>query len=201
MGVLAPNGTGLKAFWQSLIAGESGIGPITLFDASGFKSRIAGEVKNFNPDDYIGASEKPRRLSRGTQLAFAATQFALRDSRIDLSPVKYQQRSVTDSLWGRDQRNGRFTNRIRFFAGSRPGFDKTVCSRIVHLKPPRASSAEGWVWQRRHRQYRQPVRRALMRSRQPPRQFERAEKQSRDRRRCRCSDHPARDREFCGSGT
>jgi len=84
MGVLAPNGIGLKAFWQSLIAGESGIGPITLFDASGFKSRIAGEVKNFNPDDYIGASEKPRRLSRGTQLAFAATQFALRDSRIDL---------------------------------------------------------------------------------------------------------------------
>ena len=53
MGVLAPNGTGLKAFWQSLIAGESGIGPITLFDASGFKSRIAGEVKNFNPDDYF----------------------------------------------------------------------------------------------------------------------------------------------------
>ena len=84
MGVLAPNGIGLKAFWQSLVAGESGIGPITLFDASGFKSRIAGEVKNFNPDDYIGASEKPRRLSRGTQLAFAATQFALRDSRIDL---------------------------------------------------------------------------------------------------------------------
>ena len=45
MGVLAPNGIGLKAFWQSLVAGESGIGPITLFDASGFKSRIAGEVK------------------------------------------------------------------------------------------------------------------------------------------------------------
>ena len=60
MGVLAPNGIGLKAFWQSLVAGESGIGLITLFDASGFKSRIAGEVKNFNPDDYIGASEKPR---------------------------------------------------------------------------------------------------------------------------------------------
>jgi 3-oxoacyl-[acyl-carrier-protein] synthase II len=85
MGVLAPNGTGLKAFWRSLVAGESGIGPITLFDATGFKSRIAGEVKNFDPDDYISASEKPRRLSRGTQLAFAATQFALRDSRIDLA--------------------------------------------------------------------------------------------------------------------
>lgn len=85
MGVLAPNGTGLKAFWQSLLAGESGIGPITLFDPTGFKSRIAGEVKNFDPLDYIEAKEKPRRLSRATQLAYAATQFALKDSRIDLS--------------------------------------------------------------------------------------------------------------------
>lgn len=87
MGVLAPNGTGLKAFWKSLVEGESGVGPITLFDASGFKSRIAGEVKNFDPCEYISASQKPRRLSRGTQLAFAATQLALRNSRIDLSQL------------------------------------------------------------------------------------------------------------------
>ncbi len=85
MGVLAPNGTGLKAFWNSLVAGESGIGPITLFDTTGFKSRIAGEVKNFDPCDHIDAKEKPRRLSRGTQLAFAATQYALQDSGIDLA--------------------------------------------------------------------------------------------------------------------
>ena len=84
MGVLAPNGTGLKAFWRSLVAGESGIGPISLFDARGFKSRIAGEVKNFDPLDYIDPAQKPHRLSRGAQLAYAATQFALRDSRIDL---------------------------------------------------------------------------------------------------------------------
>jgi 3-oxoacyl-[acyl-carrier-protein] synthase II len=80
MGVLAPNGTGLKAFWQSLMAGESGIGPITLFDASGFKSRIAGEVKNFNPDDYFEQHMKPRRMARHTQLAFAATKLALNDA-------------------------------------------------------------------------------------------------------------------------
>ena len=49
MGVLAPNGIGLDAFWESLLAGRSGIGPITLFDASEFKSRIAGEVKDFDP--------------------------------------------------------------------------------------------------------------------------------------------------------
>jgi 3-oxoacyl-(acyl-carrier-protein) synthase len=132
MGVLAPNGIGLKAFWQSLIAGESGIGPITLFDASGFKSRIAGEVKNFNPDDYIG------RLGKTTQ-AFARHATCIRGNTIrsarfenrSVTPFKYRKRTVTDSLGGRDQRNGRFTDRIRFFAGSRPGFDQTVCSRIV----------------------------------------------------------------------
>jgi len=84
MGVLAPNGIGLKAFWDSLVKGLSGIAPITLFDASGFESRIAGEVKGFNPLDYIDTKEKPRRLARGTQLAFAATRHALADAKLDL---------------------------------------------------------------------------------------------------------------------
>ena len=47
MGILAPNGIGLDAFWSSLVAGRSGVGPITHFDASAFRSRIAGEVKGF----------------------------------------------------------------------------------------------------------------------------------------------------------
>lgn len=88
MGVLAPNGTGLDSFWNSLLAGRSGIGPITLFDATGYRSRIAGEVKGFNPLDYIDAKEKPRRLARGTQLAFAATRRALEDARLDLAEVR-----------------------------------------------------------------------------------------------------------------
>ena len=83
MGVLAPNGVGLAEFWDSLVQGRSGIGPITLFDARGYRSRIAGEVKDFNPLDYIDPREKPRRLARGTQLAYAATDCALRDARLD----------------------------------------------------------------------------------------------------------------------
>lgn len=85
MGVLAPNGTGLKAFWRSLVAGESGIGPITLFDASGFKSRIAGEVKGFDPLDYMPADWKPKRMARHTQLAYAAAKMALKDANYDAS--------------------------------------------------------------------------------------------------------------------
>ena len=88
MGVLAPNGTGLKAFWDSLLGARSGIGPITLFDPTGYKSRIAGEVKGFDPLDYIDAELKPKRLARHTQLAYAATVMALKDAGLDLNNLE-----------------------------------------------------------------------------------------------------------------
>ena len=85
MGILAPNGIGVEPFWKSILAGQSGIGPITLFDSNGFKSRIAGEVKNFEPEDYIEPDLKPKRMARHTQLAYAATMMALRDAGLDPS--------------------------------------------------------------------------------------------------------------------
>jgi 3-oxoacyl-[acyl-carrier-protein] synthase II len=88
MGILAPNGIGLEAFWESLLAGRSGIGPITLFDATGFKSQIAGEVRDFNPFDYIESELKPKRWARHTQLAYAATMMALRDAGLDSDNLK-----------------------------------------------------------------------------------------------------------------
>src|SRR5256714_4267138 len=85
MGILAPNGIGLDAFWDSLVAGRSGVGPITHFDASAFKSRIAGEVKGFEPLDYIDAKFKPKRMARHTQFAFAAMKMALADADFEPS--------------------------------------------------------------------------------------------------------------------
>jgi 3-oxoacyl-[acyl-carrier-protein] synthase II len=87
MGVLAPNGIGLDTFWRTLLRGESGVGPITLFDPTGFKSRIAGEVKGFQPADYIDAKYKPRRMARHTQLAFAAMKMALSDASVDVASL------------------------------------------------------------------------------------------------------------------
>lgn len=87
MGVLAPNGVGLEEYWTSLLKCRSGVGPITLFDASKFESRIAGEVKGFDPRDYMSADLKPRRMARHTQLAYAATMLALRDAGIDPAQV------------------------------------------------------------------------------------------------------------------
>lgn len=85
MGIIAPNGIGLDAFWSSLIAGRSGIGTITRFDPTSFKSRIAGEVKDFEPLDYIDAKFKPKRMARHTQFAFAAMKMAMADANFEPS--------------------------------------------------------------------------------------------------------------------
>ena len=83
IGVLAANGTGKDAFWQSLCDGQSGIGPITLFDASDLKCQIAGEVKGFDPDEHIDPALKPRRMGRFTQLGITAARMAIADSKLD----------------------------------------------------------------------------------------------------------------------
>jgi len=93
LGVLAANGIGKEEFWRTLIAGESGIGPITLFDASEFKSRIAGEIKNFHGDDLMDGRIKARRLSRNVKIGVAAAEMAIKDAGLnkkilkDASPV------------------------------------------------------------------------------------------------------------------
>ncbi len=85
MGVIAPNGIGLDAFWDSVLHCRSGIGPITLFDASRFKTQIAGEIKGFDPADYIEPELKPKRMARHTQLAYAATMMALKDAGLEIN--------------------------------------------------------------------------------------------------------------------
>jgi 3-oxoacyl-[acyl-carrier-protein] synthase II len=89
MGVLAPNGIGLAEFWDSILAGRSGIAPITFFDASDLKSRIAGEIKGFDPQNYIEPELKPKRMARHTQLAYAATMMALQDAGLDISDADF----------------------------------------------------------------------------------------------------------------
>jgi 3-oxoacyl-[acyl-carrier-protein] synthase II len=87
LGVVAPNGNSVETFWSTMLAGQSGIAPITLFDASKHPCQIAGEVKSFDLSAYIDSTQlKIKRLSRQTQLALAASIMALRDAGID--PVK-----------------------------------------------------------------------------------------------------------------
>ena len=83
LGVVACNGIGLKDFWQANIEGRSGIGKITCFDADAFDTRIAGEVKGFDPCQYMPA-EVAKKVDRFVHFGLACTQMAIADSSLIL---------------------------------------------------------------------------------------------------------------------
>lgn len=82
IGIVAPNGVGKEQFWDAVINGKSGIGPITRFDASGLPCNAAGEVRDLDPRIFI-TRVKAFRLSRFTQLAVAAAHLAVDDAKLD----------------------------------------------------------------------------------------------------------------------
>jgi 3-oxoacyl-[acyl-carrier-protein] synthase II len=76
LGVMSPLGESVASFWDGLVSGRSGVGPMTLCDPTDFPCRVAGQVVDFDPDNYIDRRES-RRMARFSQLAIAATQEAL----------------------------------------------------------------------------------------------------------------------------
>jgi len=84
MGVIAPNGIGIDNFWDSLVHGRSGIKKITHFDPSSFPSQIAGEVRDFDPLDFMNPKSS-RRMDRFSQFAVACARMALDDTKINLT--------------------------------------------------------------------------------------------------------------------
>lgn len=85
LGVISPLGNDIASFWQAIKDGESGIGELTTFDAGSFDSRIAGEVKIFEPSLYGISLKDTKRMDRFVQFAVASTKQALLDSGIDLA--------------------------------------------------------------------------------------------------------------------
>ena len=79
IGPVTPIGTGVGDFWAAMVAGRSGAGPITRFDATDFKSKVAAEIHGFEITDYLPA-KNARRLDRFSQLAYAAATLALADA-------------------------------------------------------------------------------------------------------------------------
>lgn len=84
IGAITPVGNTVDEYWNSLKEGKHGFGPITQFDASAYKCKLVGEVKNFVAKDYID-SKSARRMARFTQFAVKATQEAMADSGLDMS--------------------------------------------------------------------------------------------------------------------
>lgn len=85
VGLVSPLGIGTETNWKALCAGRSGIGPITRFDASHFSARIAGEVKGFDPLQFIDKKDV-KKMDVFIQLAIAASQFAVADAALTVTP-------------------------------------------------------------------------------------------------------------------
>jgi 3-oxoacyl-[acyl-carrier-protein] synthase II len=85
LGAVTPIGNTAPAFWQALLAGRSGIGPITRFDPSRISTRIAGEIKNFKPEPFMDPKDA-RRADLFVQYAAAAAQEAIQDAGLDKTP-------------------------------------------------------------------------------------------------------------------
>src|ERR1700733_3633191 len=84
LGALTPVGLDAPSTWKALVAGQSGIGPITHFDASGLATRIAGEVTGFDPVEALGA-KRAHRSARFSQLAIVAAREAVADAGLDVA--------------------------------------------------------------------------------------------------------------------
>ena len=93
MGMISPVGNSIDDSWDNLIKGNSGIDIIKSFDPSGLETKIAGEIKDFNPIDLIGKKES-RRMDRFSQLALVAAQEALNSARLNIDETNEHRVSV-----------------------------------------------------------------------------------------------------------
>ncbi len=84
IGAITPIGIGKDAFWQGLLAGKSGITKTTRFDASEYTAQVAGEVKDFEPNDFIDKKEA-KRMDRNAQFAVAASKLAIEDAKLEIT--------------------------------------------------------------------------------------------------------------------
>ncbi len=151
LGAVSPLGTSVSQTWENAIAGKSGIGPITRFDASPFASRIAGEIKNFDPLQYV--DKKVRRYDPFAIYALAA-QMAMEDASLTIGPdiaerigimigsgmggaLTIEKESGTSQLWSPQNitvcHSGHYSKsgfRACFHAFRRQGPHQLFCNRL-----------------------------------------------------------------------
>lgn len=93
LGAITPIGNSVESFWNAVKEGKNGIDKITFFDTTDFKVKVAAEVKDFKPEDYLGKKEA-KRQDRYTQLALVASKECIKDSNIDLEKVDRERFGV-----------------------------------------------------------------------------------------------------------
>ncbi|HEU4471245.1 MAG TPA: beta-ketoacyl-ACP synthase II [Flavisolibacter sp.] len=115
LGVITPLGNSVDMFWQNIIAGKSGVGPITRFDASKFKTRFACEVKDFDPLQWVEKKEL-KKYDLFTLYAIAASDEAIRDAGLDLAGMSREQRNEIGVIWASGNGGiGTFEEQLRDF--------------------------------------------------------------------------------------
>ena len=93
LGLIIPTGVGVKNAWKNICEGKSGIGPLTRFDVTAFDTKIAGEVKGFNSEHYLDKKDV-RRMDLFVQFAIGATQEAMEDAQLKITPENSEQIGV-----------------------------------------------------------------------------------------------------------
>ncbi len=130
MGALTPIGNNVSTFWDSLIAGKSGAGRITKFDASLFRTQIAAELKGFDPAGYLDKAEI-KRTDPFTQYALAAAAEALKDSGLDIAATDPYDIGV---IWGTGQGGMlTFEEQVREYTenGFKPRFSPFFVPKLI----------------------------------------------------------------------
>lgn len=96
LGVVSPLGNDVETFWKNIVAGKSGVSPITSFHTTNFKTKFAAEVKNFNPSNYFEKSEV-RKYDAFTQYAVSAAEEAINNANLDFNSLNRNKIGV---IWG-----------------------------------------------------------------------------------------------------
>src|SRR6266508_812205 len=120
LGLISPLGGDVESSWAALRQGKSGIGPITRFDPTGLETTIAGEVRDFDPLDYMDRKEI-RRSDRFVHFAVAAAGQALKSARLEITPELAPRIGVA-------------------FGSGIGGVETLVDQVLVHQKDPRRVS-------------------------------------------------------------
>jgi 3-oxoacyl-[acyl-carrier-protein] synthase II len=133
LGAITPLGNTVEEFWTNIVAGRSGAGPITKFDASRFKTQFACEVKGFNAEDHIEKKEL-KKYDLFTQYGIAATDQAIKDAGIDFTAWTAEQRNEVGVIWASGNGGiGTFEDQLReFHAGDgTPRFNPYFIPKMI----------------------------------------------------------------------
>lgn len=133
IGIITPIGIGMDEYWESAIGGKSGVSAISRFNVENYPTKIAGEVKDFHPDEHM-PEELANNLSRYSQLGLAAAQMAVKDAKLDFSGIDKSKIGVSIGLGDEilsyyDEKTAIGNN--NYFLRTKPPMDNRNTSNII----------------------------------------------------------------------